>query len=106
VDYAPDDLYDQAPFAATLIRKLPGPDRADYWLARVEPVLKWRTAHDEKLVTHVVLAARWEGTAIGPGVSHLPVNIAYVVDQSVLLDERLDLRKTTYVAIGTANTCE
>ena len=36
-------------------------------------------------------------------MSDLPVNIAYLVDPSLIRDERLDFSKCAYVAIGTAS---
>jgi len=100
VDYAPAELHDQLPFTVVLERQLPGDDRPDYWIGVVEAPLRWIFQNHETRVTHVVLAARWEGTAIEPGIEHLPVGIAYVTDGSLLSDDRLDLAKCVYVAIG------
>ena len=102
VDYAPDELYGQTPFVADLIREVPGSDRPDYWLAALPQALRWNDGGVQREVSHVVLAARWAGTEIAPGVQHLPVSIAYVLDQSVLRDARLEFAKTKYVAIGIA----
>ena len=46
------------------------------------------------------MAARWEGTRIGPGAKDLAVGIAYVTDKSLLEDEHLDFKKCVYLAIG------
>jgi len=46
------------------------------------------------------LAARWEGTTIASGATHLPLGIAYVTDMSLLNDLELDFEKCRYVAIG------
>jgi hypothetical protein len=102
VDYAPADLYEQTPFEATLIRQIEGPDRPDYWLASLAKPIRWSNEGVETSIHHLVLAARWVGTRIGYGMNNLPVNIAYVVDESVLNDSRLNLDKCKYVAIGTA----
>ena len=103
VDYAPPDLYDQSPIVAELLREMPGTDRSDYWLAELATPVRWVTENHERKVTHLVLAARWQGTRIVPGVARLPVAIAYVTDQSLLHDRRLQFRKCTYVAIGLAH---
>jgi hypothetical protein len=103
VDYAPDDLYGQTPFTAQILRQLPGPDRQDYWLAELATPLKWQHDGSESLVTHLVVAARWVGGVIAPGAHYLPINIAYVTDQSLLSDTHLDFAKSHYCAIGVAD---
>ena len=103
VDHAPDELYEQTPFTAVLLRELPGPDRPDYWLAALPRPIRWIRNGNETKVTHVVLAARWVGTRIGRGLLDLPVKIFYVVDDSAVDDQTLDQRKCEYVAIGTAS---
>jgi hypothetical protein len=103
VDYAPDDLYEQTPFEAELLRQIPGPDRPDYWLASLPKPLRWRRDGKDTQVTHLVLAARWVGGQIARGMRTTPVNIAYVVDESLLTDAALDFQKSAYVAIGVAD---
>jgi len=100
VDYAPEDLYEQVPIVVDLIREIPGHDRPDYWLGTLRTPLRWLVQNHVHEVTHVVVAARWEGTRVDAGVQNLPVGIAYVTDQSVLDDTQLDLAKCVYVAIG------
>ena len=102
VDYAPEDLDEQVPLVVDLIREIRGDDRPDYWLGVVRPPVRWLVDDHVREVTHLVVAARWQGTAIAPGAKHLPVGIAYVLDQSLLDDTRLDLAKCKYVAIGIA----
>ena len=101
VDYAPADLGPQAPFAVDLIRELPGPDRPDYWLGKLTRPLRWNREGEGREVTHLVLAARWQGTRIGRD-RQLPVGIAYVTDPTLLPDARVDFGKCSYVAIGMA----
>ncbi|MGE0358850.1 MAG: hypothetical protein AB7P08_18245 [Burkholderiales bacterium] len=100
VDYAPGDLYDQVPLVVDLIREIPGDDRPDYWLGSLRAPIRWLVDNHIREVTHLVLAARWQGTAIATGAENLPVGIAYVTDQSVLNDAHLSLGKCAYVAIG------
>lgn len=100
VDYAPEDLYEQVPLVVNLVREIPGDDRPDYWLGALQTPVRWLVDNHAREVTHLVVAARWQGTAIAPGAENLPVGIAYVVDQSVLDDTHLDLAKCAYVAIG------
>jgi len=103
IDYAPDELSEQVPIVAKLFRELPGDDRPDYWLARSERAINWIKDNARHSITHLVLAARWQGTQIHPGVEQLLVGIAYVTDRSLLDDERLDFKKCAYVAIGIAS---
>jgi hypothetical protein len=103
VDYAPGDLYGQTPIIVDFVREIPGDDRPDYWLGVSRSPIRWLLDNHERLVTHVILAARWEGTRIEPGIKDLPVGIAYVTDQSLLDDERLTLSKCSFVAIGIAH---
>ena len=100
VDYAPEELYRQVPIVVDLLRQIPGDDRPDYWIGAVRTPISWLVDNRPRAVTHLVVAARWEGTSIGPGARELPIGIAYIVDQSLLDDDRLDLAKCSYVAIG------
>jgi hypothetical protein len=100
VDHAPEDLYEQVPLLVALTRQLPGLDRPDYWLGRLLHPVEWFVDGAEREVTHLVVATRWVGDRIAPGARHLPVNISYVTDESLLLDPTLELVKCAYVAIG------
>jgi len=104
VDYAPGDLYDQVPLRVKLLRQLAGPDRPDYWLGELAQPIRWVSESEGYFeISHVVLAARWQGTRIGRGARSLPVGIAYVTDPSLLTDDRLEFGKCRYVAIGIAD---
>jgi hypothetical protein len=102
VDYAPDELYDQTPLIVTLLKEMPGDDRPDYWLGEVKTPISWIHDNHERKITHLILAARWEGTRIEPNVKDLPLGIAYVTDASLIDDLGLDFKKCSYVAIGLA----
>ena len=100
VDYAPDDLPAQVPIEGTLLRRIPGPDRPDYWLAQLLEPVSWIDNGVGRSVTHLILAARYEGQTIREESEELVVGIAYVVDSSLLEDMRIDFAKCRYVAIG------
>ncbi len=100
IDYAPKDLYSQTPFEAHIIRRIPGPDRPDYWIAELINPLQWEQNGKEKEISHLVLAARFVGDQMIRGIKDRPVGIAYVTDQSLLKDEKLAFQKSEYVAIG------
>ena len=103
VDTAPEELYEQAPFTARILRQIPGPDRPDYLLAELIQPLTWCRDSVQVPVSHLVLCARWVGGVVEPGATHIPINIAYVVDPSVLNDAKLDFAKCFYSAVGIAD---
>jgi hypothetical protein len=103
VDYSPPELDEQLPIIIELIREIPGDDRPDYWLASLARQIRWISDNVDRSVTHLVLAARWQGTRIEPGVENLPIGLAYVSDDTLLDDSRLDFNKCKYVAIGIAS---
>jgi hypothetical protein len=105
VDYAAKDLPDQTPFAASLVRRMPGPDRPDYWLAKLAKPLVWeQPTGARRQIEHLIVASRYQGTTVSETMADLPVGIAYVIDESLLDDELLDFSKCHYVAIGTATS--
>ncbi len=103
VDYAPEDLYEQTPFTATLLRQVAGPDRPDYWIAELGKPLQWTRDDSTSAVTHLIVAARWVGGTLTSSMRNTPINISYVTDTSVLTDVNLDFEKCSYVAIGVAD---
>jgi hypothetical protein len=96
----PEQLAAKAPLVADLVRQFPGPDRPDYWIVVLQSPLAILVDNYDRTITHLILAARWQGTAIASGATHLPLGIAYVTDMSLLNDQVLDLKKCRYVAIG------
>ena len=109
VDHAPDDLYGQLPLRARLLRPIAKSDPSnsfrtasgEYWLAELTPPVSWTEDGVARTIRHLVLAARWEGTAIRPGAK-LPAGIAYVIDDGVVSSESFDLTRARYAAIGMA----
>jgi hypothetical protein len=100
VDHAPDDLCGQLPLRGRLLRRIAGPPRRpEYWLAELRTPLSWTSDGVTRTIRHVVLAARWQGTSIGPG-ARIPVNISFVTDHAVLESESFDSAQVEYVAIG------
>jgi hypothetical protein len=100
VDYAPDELYEQAPFVVELLRQMPGKGRDDYWLGSVTPPLRWMVDGVERSITHVVVSARWVGGRFVSGARDLPLNISFVTDASLLDDAQVTASKCVFVAIG------
>lgn len=100
LDQAPKDLYEQAPFEFTLLRRLKGPDRPDYWLAEVRSPLRWQDDDTHRTITHLVLAARIVGETIENRSRDLVVGIAFVIDPTLATDAELVFTKVRYVAVG------
>jgi hypothetical protein len=69
--------------------------------ALVEP-LNWLDNGVSRNVTHIIVAARYEGDTIEPGFERRVVGLAYVTDETLLSDATLDFAKCRYVAIGEA----
>ena len=98
VDYAPDDLYKQVPFTVSLIRKMKGIDRPDYWLAKVHKTLTCEKGKT-KGINYIILAPRLVGTSIQEGIGKILLGLAYVVEETLLQDIDLNFNKCEYVAI-------
>jgi hypothetical protein len=96
-----EDFDGALPLKGRILRQLPGPDRPDYFLAVLDVPFVWK--QQKKNVSHVIICARWVGGVLAPTMSMTPVNVAYVTDDSVLTDSRLDFKKCYYAAIGVAD---
>ena len=106
VDYNPPELNEQVPFSFKLLRMIPGPDRPDYWLGLLDRPLSWIDGNQERVVKHVIVCARWQGTQIGALVQNLPVGVAYVTDATQVDDPSVSFDKCRYIAIGIAHETE
>jgi len=98
LDYAPQLLLDQLPFCIKLIRQIPGKDRPDYWIAKLDKPLLWTSSE----ISYLIVGARFTGSVIQKGMGRIVLGIALVVDESLLNDASLDFSKCEYVAIGEA----
>jgi len=77
----PAELYDQTPLEAVLLREVVA-GRGDWVAALAKPIRLSRNGA-ETSVEQLILEARWIGWRIGRGMRDMPVNIKYVVDESV-----------------------
>jgi len=105
VAFKTGDKSDQIPLRVTLLRQIPGPDRPDYWLGKLQKPFQWISGSEPGAleIEYLVLATQWQETSVRAGVTRLPVGIAYVVDPTLLEDRELDLDKIRYVADGVAD---
>ncbi|GAA6524268.1 hypothetical protein [Intrasporangium sp. DVR] len=118
-DEAAEELSWQLPLNGELYRLLPGPDRPDYSLMvlrrplhfyppegfdleRVEAAQRVpdRKGRPMVRVHALVVCARFVGEQLRPRMSDLPVHVAYVIDNSLAREERLDLAKVEYAGSG------
>lgn len=99
----PDELIEQVPFSLSLERQLPGPGRPDYWLARLDRPLTVSSHGRPVQIRWVVLAAHFRGQTISPTAGDVAVGLAYVLDETQLELEALDMNKCLYVALADAH---
>jgi hypothetical protein len=98
LDSGPEELSRSLPLRMRLLRPLSAPDGSDYALAELAKPIE----RPDRSITHIIIGARLLGSRIGRGMKDFPVNIAYVIDNSLLNDETLDFAKGEYIAIGFA----
>ena len=119
----PTELTSQLPLRGELAGVIPGPDRPDYCLVVLDRPIAFEPPEDfdrDRIrqsaidqmaldlddvlpIGTLVVAARQTGIQISPTMVDLVVNIAYVLDESVLTDELLEFDKVHFVAIATLN---
>ena len=119
----PTELTSQLPLRGELAGVIPGPDRPDYCLVVLDRPIAFeppgdfdrdrirQSAIDQMAldlddvlpIGTLVVAARQTGTQISATMVDLVVNIAYVLDESVLTDELLKFDKVHFAAIATLN---
>jgi hypothetical protein len=92
-----------APIQVLLLRQLPGRDRSDYWLGQLEIPLQVPISGEPQTVTYVIVASRWVGHPIRPGILGVPINLAFVLDESQVDEETVNFSKSRFVAIGSAD---
>jgi hypothetical protein len=101
VNNAPPELRGRAPFAVYLIRQMPGPDRSDYWLCRLERPIVWWQQREKQKVTHVILAVNDQTAKIEDGIQSHPVSLAYITDDSEVDAQTIDFSKCKYISTAT-----
>ena len=118
-DEAPEELTWQLPVRGELFRLMPGPDRPDYSVMLLERPLRFyppagfdfgrvdgdRLVEDRQgrrmvEVHALVLTARFVGQQLHEGMVELPVNVAYVLDHSLVDDAAIVPAKIEYAAVG------
>ena len=112
------ELQRQLPVAARLARRIPGPDRDDYFIGRLErplryhpsPEFDWARTQTEFIgndgagqfvwVYAVVVCSLFAGTQVHARMKSFPVRPALVIDNTLGQDATLAFHKCDYVAPG------
>ena len=101
LDVGPVELGYQLPISGKIIRKIPGNDRPDYYLAKLNKTIIWNCDNGTTTeVSHIAVCSRYKGQKLAANMNGLAVAIAYVTDQSVLEDYLLSFKKIKYAAKG------
>jgi hypothetical protein len=103
IDMGPPELFEAVPIRGTVLKVIPGPDRPDYTLVKLDRPITGSHGGPEFVVRYLVVAARLMGLQFGPGKRDVPANIAYVIDESVLTHETLEFSKCLPVGVGAAD---
>lgn len=101
-DYAPADMPEQLPISCEVIRRIPGEDRPDYYIARCEQDIRY----NRYTIRYLIIAPRFFGQELKQNLDEIALGVAYVGDESLLKDDKLDFNKCTYVAICMGTTRE
>lgn len=105
IEKGPKELTLQLPINAEAIKELPGKDRSDYVLTKLESSILWVNKEKgiNKEIDFIVLCAKYKGQSVTSEMKDMTVAVAYVIDNSIENDVTLNLKKCKYVAIGTAS---
>jgi hypothetical protein len=119
--YAVSELRAQLPRTARITRRIPGPDRDDYFSAiftrpikyHPAPQFDWARTQPGFIaadgagqflwISAIIIASLQRGSHLHSLMKDFPVYVAYVVDNTVGLDDRLDFAKCDSIGWGTIN---
>ena len=115
------ELAAQLPKTARAVRRIPGPDRDDYFVGILEqpiiyhpaPGFDWSRTQPDDVGTDdagrfvriwaLVVATPRVGDRMHAGMKAQPVFVAYVIDTTMLRDEHLDFGKCDVIGWGFIN---
>lgn len=105
IEKGPDELNLQLPINAEAVKELPGKDRPDYVLAKLESPILWVNKEKgiNKEIDFVVLCAKFKGQSVTSSMKEMTVALAYVIDNSIQKDAMLNFKKCKYIAVVTAS---
>jgi hypothetical protein len=105
ISKGPDELTYQLPISAKIIKQIPGKDRPDYFIAKLEKSIVWvnKSDSENKEISHIVLCSKKKNQDVSKDMKGVIIAIAYILHDSVLTDSKLNFKKCKYIAVGTAN---
>lgn len=103
VEKGPKELRLQLPVKAEAFKQLPGKDRSDYFLTRLDKPILWIEKEFKKEVELVVICAKFKGQSVSNDMNNITIAVAYVVDDTIENDAVLSFKKCKYVAVAKAS---
>jgi hypothetical protein len=105
IEKGPKELELQLPIQAKALKLLPGKDRSDYVLVKLEHSVMWiDAAKDERNeIEYLVLCSKFKGQSVDSSMKEMTVALAFVLDNSIIKDKKLDLKKCKYAAVVKAS---
>lgn len=106
IEKGPSELNLQLPINVEAVKELPGKDRPDYVLAKLESPILWVINKEKGInreIDFIVLCAKFKGQSVTSSMVEMTVALAYVIDNSIQKDVMLNLKKCKYIAVATAS---
>lgn len=94
----PDALLQSAPIKGVIVDRKNSDDGSEYYLVDLDAEL----LIDDVAINYLLISTNLVGGAISPGMTELAVNIALVVDESLLNDSAMDFSKSKFATVGFA----
>ena len=106
IEKGPKELALQLPINAEAIKELPGKDRPDYILGKLETPIFWvdKKKDINREIEFVILCAKYKGQKVDNNMKDMTVALAYVIDNSIEHDSILNFKKCKYVAVAKASS--
>lgn len=98
IDTGSVELRESLPIEGMIFDKLDHEDGSEYYLA----TLKEPFQSEDREITYIIIGARNLGEHIAPKMKDFPINIAYVIDNSIINQKNMDFSKGQFAAIGFA----
>ncbi len=96
VEDGPHELMQSLPNYCRIFRRLNHSDGSEYYLAELLNTIEVGT----KKIEYVVVGSRFTDGSIMPEIEGLPINIAYVLDHSILYEQDMDFAKCEFCGMG------
>ena len=105
IEQGPKELELQLPIKAEVIREIPGKDRPDYMVAKLESPIFWvdKAKNINTEISNFVICSKFKGQKVDNSMKDLTIAIAYVIDDSLEDDKILNLKKCKYMAVAKAS---